>query len=144
MFLGKNPIMATVGLPLMSYNTKIYQVIKKVIEIIKIQWNIWKLKVNRRWEWIYAHTNTHIHIYTLYKYIYIYTVVIICAGYCLLLTFCSVKPFSFIRSIVVRSTSSRHIMNRYGANVSPCRTPATILKKSLSPSGEQTFTFVFA
>ena len=34
-------------------------------------------------------------------------------------------------------------MNRYGANVSPCRTPATMSKKAVSPSGEWTFTIVF-
>ena len=33
-------------------------------------------------------------------------------------------------------------MNRYRANVFPCRTPATMSKKSLSLYGEQTFTFV--
>ena len=31
-------------------------------------------------------------------------------------------------------------MNRYGAYVSPCRTPATMSKKSASLPGEQTFT----
>ena len=35
------------------------------------------------------------------------------------------------------------MINRYGANVSPCSTPATILKSSVFPSGERTFTFVF-
>ena len=54
--------------------------------------------------------------------------VIICAGYLLLLSFASVKPFSFITSIDVRSTLSRQIINRYGANVSPCSTPATMSK----------------
>ena len=34
-------------------------------------------------------------------------------------------------------------MNRYGANVSPCRVPATMSKKSVSPSSEWTFTFMF-
>ena len=35
------------------------------------------------------------------------------------------------------------IMNRYGANISPNRTSVTMSKKSVSPSGERTFTFVF-
>ena len=35
------------------------------------------------------------------------------------------------------------MINRYWANVSPCSTPATMSKLSVSPSGEQTFTFVF-
>ena len=65
--------------------------------------------------------------------------VIVCAGYRLLFTFAKVKPFTF----VVRSTLSRQIINRYGTNVSPCSTPATMSKKSVSPSGVQTFTFVF-
>ena len=34
-------------------------------------------------------------------------------------------------------------MNWYGTNASPCRTPGTMLKKSVSPSGERTFIFVF-
>ena len=34
-------------------------------------------------------------------------------------------------------------MNRYGAHASPCRIPATMSKKSVSPSGEQNYTFVF-
>ena len=33
-------------------------------------------------------------------------------------------------------------MNRYGENVFPCRTPATMSSTSVSPSGVQTFTFV--
>ena len=32
---------------------------------------------------------------------------------------------------------------KYGANVSPCSIPDTMSKQSVSPSGEQTFTFVF-
>ena len=31
----------------------------------------------------------------------------------------------------------------YGANVSSCSTPATMSKLSVSPSGEEAFTFVF-
>ena len=38
---------------------------------------------------------------------------------------------------------SRKIINRFGTNVSPCRTPATMSKKSVSPSDERTLTFVF-
>ena len=45
--------------------------------------------------------------------------VIASVGYHLLLAFFSVKPFSFIRSINIRSRGSRQNMNRYGANVSP-------------------------
>ena len=52
--------------------------------------------------------------------------------------FFSVKLFAFIRSIDVRSTQSGQIINRLGAYVLPCRTPATIPKKSMSPSSEQT------
>ena len=35
------------------------------------------------------------------------------------------------------------MIERYGASVSPCSTPATMLKYSVSPSGERTFTLVF-
>ena len=48
----------------------------------------------------------------------------------------SIKPLSFIKSITVQSLSFRQIINKYGTNVSPCKTPATMLKKSVSPSGE--------
>ena len=34
-------------------------------------------------------------------------------------------------------------MNRYEANVSPCSTHVTMSKKSVSPSSERTFTFVW-
>ena len=34
-------------------------------------------------------------------------------------------------------------MNRYETKISPCSTPATMSKKSVSPSGERTFSFVF-
>ena len=64
--------------------------------------------------------------------------VIVCAGYLLLLSFANLKPFSFIKFIDVLSTLSRQIINRYGANVSPCSIPATMSKKSVSPSGERT------
>ena len=33
-------------------------------------------------------------------------------------------------------------MNRNEASVSPCRTPVTMSKKSVSPFGEGTFTFM--
>ena len=62
--------------------------------------------------------------------------VIVRAGYLLLLAFAKVTPFSFIKPIDVRSTLSMQIINRYGANVSPCSTPATMSKKSVSPSRE--------
>ena len=35
------------------------------------------------------------------------------------------------------------MIKRYGASVSPCSTPATMLKYSVSPSGEHTFILVF-
>ena len=35
------------------------------------------------------------------------------------------------------------MITRYEASVSPCSTPATISKHSVSPSGERTFTLVF-
>ena len=56
--------------------------------------------------------------------------VIVWTGYLLLIAFCCVKTFSFIKSINIR---------RYGAKISPCRTPATMSKKLLSQSGERTF-----
>ena len=46
------------------------------------------------------------------------------------------KPFSFIKSIDVRSTSSRKIISKYGPNVSNCKTQATMLKKLMSLSDE--------
>ena len=52
--------------------------------------------------------------------------VIVCAGYFLLLSFVSLKLFSFILSIDVLRTLSRQMIKRYGANVSPCSTPATM------------------
>ena len=56
--------------------------------------------------------------------------------------FC-VKAFSFIWSIDVRNMYSRQIINIYGASVSPNRIPATMSKKSVSPSCERTFTLMF-
>ena len=35
------------------------------------------------------------------------------------------------------------MINRYGASVSPCSTPATMSKYSVSPSAERIFTLVF-
>ena len=43
---------------------------------------------------------------------------------------CQCKDLFFIKSIDVRSNGSRQIMNRYKANVSPCRTLATMSKNS--------------
>ena len=60
-----------------------------------------------------------------------------------ILSFVSLKPFSLILSIDVLSTYSRQMIKRRQANVSPCSTPATILKKYVSLSGDRTFTFVF-
>ena len=69
--------------------------------------------------------------------------VIVFAGYLLPLFFFSSKPFSLILSIEVLSTQSRQMIKRYGASVSPCNTPATMSKYSVSPSGERSFTLVF-
>ena len=71
------------------------------------------------------------------------SVILVSTRYRLFLAFFSGKLFSFIRSIEVRSTLSRQIMNRYGAKVSIYRTPTKISKKCVSPSGERTFTIVF-
>ena len=54
--------------------------------------------------------------------------VIVYVGYLLLLSFISLKPFSFIISIDVLRSKSRQMIKRYGANVSPCSTPATMSK----------------
>ena len=54
--------------------------------------------------------------------------VIIWVGYLLLLSFASLKPFSFIKSIDVLKTKSTQIIYRYEANVSPCSTSATMSK----------------
>ena len=35
------------------------------------------------------------------------------------------------------------MIKRYGASVSPCSTPATMSKYSVSSSGDRTFTLVF-
>ena len=35
------------------------------------------------------------------------------------------------------------MIKRYGANVSPCSTSATMSKYSVSPSGERNFTLMF-
>ena len=35
------------------------------------------------------------------------------------------------------------MINRYGASESPCSTPATMSKQSVSSSGERTFTFIY-
>ena len=72
------------------------------------------------------------------------TSVLVSGGYCRLFAFFfSVKTFSFIRSIDVPSTSFTQIINKYSANVSPCKTPATMLKMLVLPSGERTIAFVF-
>ena len=54
--------------------------------------------------------------------------VIIFVGYLLLLSFVSLKPFSLILSVDAQSTLSRLMIKRYGANVSPRCTPATMSK----------------
>ena len=69
--------------------------------------------------------------------------VIVFAGYLLLLFFVSLKPFSLILSIDVLSMLSKQMIKRYGASMSPCKTPATMSKYSVSPSDERTFTLMF-
>ena len=59
----------------------------------------------------------------------------------MLLAFFNIKPFSFIRSMEVYTTQSRQSINKYGAKVSPCRTRATMLEKSVLPPDEQTIAF---
>ena len=54
--------------------------------------------------------------------------VIVFAGYLLLLSFVNLKPFSLILSLDVLSTLSRQMIKRYGANVFPCSTLATMSK----------------
>ena len=51
--------------------------------------------------------------------------------------FFSVKLFSFIISIDVRSTESRLIINKYGINISIYKTSATMSKKSVSKSSNE-------
>ena len=62
---------------------------------------------------------------------------------CLPCLFLRVKPFSFIKSIDVHSTSSRQIINIYATNVIPCKNPASMSKKLIFSSDEQTLAFVF-
>ena len=120
--------------------------------------------------YIYIYIHTHIYTHT-HTYIYIYIYIYICSlGYaeqldlvvfevtldylgsllpleflqdivCFFLFF-SVKQFSFIRSIDVRRTYSRQIINIYDANVFPCKTPGITLRKSVYPLGGRTFAFV--
>ena len=66
--------------------------------------------------------------------------VIISAGYRLLL---NEKPFTFIRSIDVRSTQAKQYINIYDTNESPYKTPVTLSKKLESPSDERTIAYVF-
>ena len=65
--------------------------------------------------------------------------VIVRAGYRLLLAFSRVRPFSFNKSIDIRSTQSRQIINLYSAD-------GALLQhmQSVSLSGERTFTFLFS
>ena len=69
--------------------------------------------------------------------------IIVRVGYCLLLEFSSVRPFSFNKSTYAQSTKSWQIINKYGVNVSLWSTTATMSKKSISPFGERIFIFVF-
>ena len=51
------------------------------------------------------------------------------------------KPF-FIRSLEVESSLSSQIINKFGIDVTPCKTPTTVSIKSVSPLDEGTFAFV--
>ena len=69
--------------------------------------------------------------------------VIVFAGYRLLLVLFNINSYSFIRSINIRSTQFKQSINKYSSNVYPCKTPATISKKLVSPKGKRTIAFVF-
>ena len=58
------------------------------------------------------------------------------ARYRLLLGFFNVKPFSFIRSMDIRSSLLRQIIYKFRADVSLCKTPATNIEKPVSPLSE--------
>ena len=60
------------------------------------------------------------------------------SAYLLLLYFASLKPFLFIKSIDVSSTKSWQMINRYGANESPCTRYDTknIWRRDSSPRGQ--------
>ena len=62
------------------------------------------------------------------------------AGSCYF-SFYKVKPFSFIRSIYVRSSSFRQIMNTYGSNESPCKIPAGNFKEVNITIGKEKYFF---
>ena len=57
------------------------------------------------------------------------------------LSFLVENYFLLLDLLMFKAFYSRHIMNRYLADVSPCRIPATISEKFVSPSGEQAFYF---
>ena len=80
------------------------------------------------------------HFYCTNHFQCIFRVKIVFVWYLLSLSFASVKLFSFLKSIDVRSTKSRQIINRYGANVSPCSTPVygRWLRQCQSASGKNT------
>ena len=67
-----------------------------------------------------------------------------CVGHRQFLIFANVKPFSFIKSIDVRSTLSQQIINRYGATVSLYSTPVTMSKTSVFLSNPRIFILVFS
>ena len=89
-----------------------------------------------------AHTLVHIYIY-LHSIIYLHTYINknIC-GISSASCFFWGKSFYFIKSIDVRSTLSLQSINKYSTNESHCKTPATISKKSVSPSGERPITIM--
>ena len=73
---------------------------------------------------------------------YVVSVVHVCncsSGYLLLLTFAKVLSLN----LQTFKACSLDKINRYEANASPCSIPATMSKKSVSPSIDRTFTFVF-
>ena len=69
--------------------------------------------------------------------------VVVIGGTLLLFLFLSWKPsLSSLPSKAVLITYSITITKRYGANVSPCKTPARMLKVSVSPLGVMTLAVV--
>ena len=56
-----------------------------------------------------------------------------------ILVSCNPEFMSFLRTFYWSTT----IIKRYGSKVSPSKTPATMSKKSVSPSSEQTISLCF-
>ena len=86
--------------------------------------------------WLHLFWDTqYIYIYIyMCIYIYIYICVCVCVRVCVCVC---------IRSMDFQNTKSWHGINKYGAYVSPCKTPVTMLKMIGSLSSERTMAFVF-